>query len=247
MSQPTPSRPRAGRVAAVISGAIAGLVAFALVVAGAVLLYANGQKDHDGYVSTGSDRFHTSTYALATDDLDIDTNAPDWIDEDSALGHIRLKATSRDGKPVFVGIAKTKDVDAYLRGAGHATVTDVDYPSFHATYRTHPGGRPAPPVAQRFWTVSANGAGMQTVDWKVRSGNWSVVVMNADGSKNVDAGVSAGTDAPWLSAAGWASIGGGAVFALLAGTLIYVGLRRPRDPREPAAPAPAPAPAPAAA
>jgi hypothetical protein len=239
MSQQNSSSPSGGRVAAVVGGAVAGLVAFALVVSGGVLLYANGQKDHDGYISTGSDRFHTSTYALATDDLDNHTDVPDWIDDGAALGHVRLKATSRDGKPVFVGIAPTKDVKAYLSGAAHANVTDVEYSPFHATYRTHAGDRPAPPVAQRFWTASANGHGTQSVEWKVRDGNWSVVVMNADGSANVDAGVSAGADAPWLSAAGWVTIGGGAVFALLAGTLVYVGVRRPREPREPAALAPA--------
>ena len=165
MSHASQSRPSAGRVVAVVSGAVAGLVAFSLVVAGAVLLYANGQKDHDGYVSTGSDRFHTRTYALATDDLDVNTDAPDWVDTGAALGHVRLKATSRDGKPVFVGIAPTKDVDAYLRGTSHATVTDVDYAPFHATYRTRGGSRPAPPVAQRFWSASANGNGTQTVEW----------------------------------------------------------------------------------
>jgi hypothetical protein len=239
MSHASQSRPSAGRVVAVVSGAIAGLVAFGLVVAGAVLLYANGQKDHDGYVSTGSDRFHTRTYALATDDLDVNTDAPDWVDTGAALGHVRLKATSRDGKPVFVGIAPTKDVDAYLRGTSHATVTDVDYAPFHATYRTRGGSRPAPPVAQRFWSASANGNGTQTVEWKVRSGNWSVVVMNADGSANVDAGVSAGADAPWLSAVGWGTIGGGAVLAIIAGTLVFVGVRRPYEPRDPAGLAPA--------
>lgn len=239
MSHATQSRPGAGRIIAVVSGAVAGLVAFGLVVVGAVLLYANGQKDHDGYVSTGSDRFHTRTYALATDDLDVNTNAPDWVDTGAALGHVRLKATSRDGKPVFVGIARTKDVDAYLSGTSHATVTDVDYSPFHATYRTRSGSRPAPPVAQRFWSASANGNGTQTVEWKVRGGNWSVVVMNADGSANVDAGVSAGADAPWLSAVGWGTIGGGAVLAIIAGTLVFVGVRRPHEPREPAGLAPA--------
>src|SRR6185295_6589855 len=139
MSHATEPRPSAGRVVAVVSGAVAGLVAFGLVVVGAVLLYANGQKDHDGYVSTGSDRFHTRTYALATDDLDVNTDAPDWVDTGAALGHIRLKATSRAGKPVFVGIAPTKDVHAYLRGTSHATVTDVDYEPFHATDRTRGG------------------------------------------------------------------------------------------------------------
>jgi hypothetical protein len=237
MSQQNPSRPSGSRVAAVVGGAVAGLVAFVLVVTGGVLLYANGQKDHDGFLSTGSDRFHTSTYALATDDLDVNTDVPNWIDDGAALGHVRLKANSRDGKPVFVGIAPTKDVKAYLSGTAHANVTDVEYTPFRATYRTHAGDRPAPPVAQRFWTASANGHGTQTVEWKVRSGDWSVVVMNADGSANVNTGVSAGSDAPWLSDAGWITIGGGALFALIAGTLVYVGVRRPREPREPREPA----------
>ena len=239
MSEPTRSRSSAGRVAAVVSGSIVGLVAFGLVVVGAVLLYANGQKDHDGYVSTRSHNFQTRTYAIATDDLDVNTDAPDWVSDGSALGKIRVKATSNAGKPVFVGIAPTKDVDAYLRGAGHATLTDVEYPDFHASYETHPGGRPAPPVAQRFWTASANGAGKQTVQWKVRDGNWSVVVMNADGSANVDARVSAGANAPWLSAAGWGTLGGGALLMLAAGGLVYVGVRRPREHRAPSGLAPA--------
>jgi hypothetical protein len=238
MTQQSQSGQSAGRIVAIIGGAIAGIVAVGLVVAGAVLLYAEGQKDNDGYVSTGKDRFHTRTYALATDDLDVNTDMPGWFDESHVLGHIRLKASSRAGKPIFVGIAPTKDVNAYLRGTGHATVTDVDYSPFRATYRTRAGDRPAPPVAQRFWTASANGTGTQTVDWKVRGGNWSVVVMNADGSRNVDAGVKAGSDAPWLPTVGWGSIGGGVVLAILAGTLVYVGVRRPREPRAPAGLAP---------
>jgi hypothetical protein len=239
MTQPSPSRSNPGRVVATVTGAVAGVVAFGLVVVGAVLLWGNAQKDHDGYISTGSDRFHTRTYALATDDLDIDTDAPDWLVDGPVLGKIRLEATSRAGKPVFVGIAPTKDVDAYLRGTGHATVTDVDYSPFRASYDTRSGGRPAPPVAQRFWTASANGAGTRTLEWKVRDGNWSVVVMNADGSANVDAGVSAGSDAPWLPSAGWGSLGGGVVLMVIAGTLIFVGVRRPRDDRSPAGLAPA--------
>jgi hypothetical protein len=239
MSQPAPSQSSAGRVAATVGGAIAGLVAFGLIVVGAVLLYGNAQKDHDGYVSTGSDRFHTRTHALATDDLDVNSDGPDWVTDSSALGHIRLKATPRGDKPVFVGIAPTKDVDAYLRGASHATVTDVDYSPFHASYRTHGGGAPAPPVAQRFWSASANGNGTQTVEWKVRDGNWSVVVMNADGSANVDAGVRAGADAPWLAAVGWGSLGGGVLLMVFAGALIYVGVRRPRGDYAPVGLAPA--------
>jgi hypothetical protein len=233
MPHATEPSPSAGRIVAVVSGAIAGLVAFGLVVAGAVLLYANGQKDHDGYVSTGSDRFHTRTYALATDDLDVNTDAPDWVDTGAALGHVRLKATSRDGKPVFVGIAPTKDVDAYLRGTSHATVTDVDYSPFHASYRTRSGSRPAPPVAQRFWSASANGNGTQTVEWKVRSGNWSVVVMNADGSADIHARVRAGARLPWLDELEIAAWVAAAVLLALGGGLLAAGVRRRPQPSSP--------------
>ena len=39
--------------------------------------------------------------------------------------------------------------------------------------------------------------------WKVRDRDWSVVIMNADGSAGVDAGVRAGADVPFLAPAGW--------------------------------------------
>jgi hypothetical protein len=238
MPRQTPAR-SAGRIVAVVAGALAALVAIGAFAAGGVLLYADGQKDHDGYVSTDSHRFHTNTYALATENLDLDTGGAHAIAGDSFLGHVRIRATSNDGKPVFVGIARTKDVDAYLGGTSHATVTDVEYgpfDRFDASYRTHAGERPGPPAAQRFWAASTSGPGARSVEWKVRDGNWSVVVMNADGSRRVDTDVKAGAEAPWLSGAAWTSLGAGAVLAALAAALLVTGLRGPRAPRpEPAA------------
>jgi hypothetical protein len=105
-------------------------------------------------------------------------------------------------------------------------VTDVSYPSFHASYDFYPGGRrPAAPAAQRFWVASAHGGGRQTVTWSVRRGDWSIVVMNADGTAGVDAGVSAGARLPFLAALGWSAVGGGLLLLVVAGGLMYVGLR----------------------
>jgi hypothetical protein len=237
MPRSTPAR-SAGRVAAVVAGALAALLAIGAFAVGGVLLYADGHKGHDGYLTTASHRFHTKTSALATQNIDLNTDAPDGLVDGSGLGHVRLRATSNAGKPVFVGIARTRDVDAYLRGTAHATVTDVNYGAFErfrASYRTHGGARPAPPAQQRFWTASTSGPGSRTLDWKARDGSWSVVVMNADGSPRVDTAVKVGSDAPWLTAAAWTSIGLGAVIAAIAAALLVAGLRPPRAPREPVA------------
>ena len=152
---------------------------------------------------------------------------------------MRLEVSSRNDKPVFVGIARTKDVSAYLRGTSHATVTDFHSDPFRAVYRAEPGAaRPAAPASKPIWAASAHGTGTQTVTWDVKHGDWSVVVMNADGSRGVDTGVSAGADFPILSALAWGSVGGGLVLLGVAALLIVAGTTAQRR-----APAPALAPA----
>jgi hypothetical protein len=226
----TTARPRRGaRIAALTAAAVLGLLAFGFVAAGGGLLWGNAQKDDQGYLTTHSDRFHTGTYALATENLDVDADVPHFLAGDDRYGDIRLRVTPRTDAPVFVGIARTRDVDAYLRGTSHATVTDVNYDPFSADYTAHPGRRPAGvPSAQRFWVASAQGSDPQTISWNVQKGQWSVVVMNADGSKGVDAGVSAGARIPYIATIGWISIGIGVLLVAGAGGLLYAGARPPR-------------------
>ncbi len=52
--------------------------------------------------------------------------------------------------------------------------------------------------------------------------------MNADGSRGVDTGVSAGARLPFLAAVGWGTAGTGLLLLVVAGALMYVGLRAPR-------------------
>ena len=107
---------------------------------------------------------------------------------ESLYGKVRLQASSRDGQPVFAGIARTSDVNAYLRGTAHSTLTDLEVDPFVPSYRTTPGTRtPARPGAQDFWVASAEGTGTRTLNWDVEDGDYSVVLMNADGSPRVDA------------------------------------------------------------
>ena len=246
--EPTTSdaaRPRRSgpRIAAIVTGGVAAAVAILVLAAGAALLWGDSQKDDRGYLATGSEPFATSTHALVSEDLDVDLDGAGWIMDRDDYGNVRLEVSSRTDEPIFVGIAPTRDVSAYLGRTSHASVTDVSYSPFRASYADHAGGqRPAPPADERFWTASAHGTGPQTVTWDVDDGNWSIVVMNADGSRGVDAGISAGAKVPFLTALAWITIAAGLALLAIAAVLVLLGVRTPDGrPTAPAAPAGNPA------
>ena len=221
---------RTGRIALVVTGALAALLASTLLLGGGLALYGEAEKDSNGYLNTDAERFEAGTRALATENLDVDIGGIDTGD----LGKVRLEAESRDGKDVFVGIARTSDVERYLANVPYTTVDDVEagpFDDFHADYTRHSGQRhPEAPEHAGIWAASNQGAGQQAVDWEIEDGDWSVVVMNADGSLGVDADISAGADLPFLDELGWTALGSGA-FALIAGiALMTLGIRRPGGP-----------------
>ena len=82
MSTPTPppsparSRWGAGRIILLVLGSLATLFALVLLATAGVLLWAHTQRDADGYFHTGAHSFSTPSYALESDDLDIDSEDP---------------------------------------------------------------------------------------------------------------------------------------------------------------------------
>ncbi len=127
-----------------------------------------------------------------------------------------VRATPADpAKPVFVGIAPRAEVAAYLTDVEHSELISVSFAPFRATYRTVPGSRtPEPPGRQTFWAVSAEGAGTQQVEAALQSGNWVVVVMNADASPQVAADLTAGVRSTLL---------GPITAGLIVGTIVLLG------------------------
>jgi hypothetical protein len=215
------------RIAATIAASLAALLSLGLLAAGGVLLWGESKKDDQGYLTTRTERFQTDTNALATGNLDLDLDGLDEVLDQDTYGKIRLNVDS--DAPVFVGIARTPDVTRYLRNTSHALVTDVSYPDFDADYDPQPGTkRPDKPATRDFWAASTQGAGQQTLTWDVEDGDWSIVVMNADTSRGVDARISAGAEAPLLAPLGWGmTIAGLLVLAFAAGAAV-VAARVPR-------------------
>ena len=238
MQQNTPytpaPRPSAGRIASLVAGSIAAVLAIGLIAAGTLLFWGESEKDEQGYLSTGKDRYAASTYALASDNLDIDLDGAGWIMDRDDLGKVRLAVESSAGKPrLRRGIARTSDVADYLRGTAHTEFyRHRHYSPFHASDRDrdHGGDRPAVPADQDFWAASAHGSGTQTIAWDLQDGDWSIVVMNADASRGVDTDISAAAKIPFLATLAWVSLAGALMLLITAGTLVYLGLRTPRPP-----------------
>jgi hypothetical protein len=219
----------AGRIALIVTGSLAALLA-AGSLAGAVWV-DKANTDSAGYVVTDDHRVQTVTHAFASDSLDVDTDF-DWF----INGGPKLRVSAESDKPLFIGIARTADVDRYLAGVEYDEVTDFEVDPFKLATERHAGtDYPAAPNGETIWAASVHGAGPQTLEWD-EQGQWSVVVMNEDGSSGVDAQLSFGAHVPHFA---WIGIGAaiaGGVFLLLAAGLIYLGVRPER--REPLAPAP---------
>src|SRR3954462_1174781 len=119
----TPTTPPApaprSRTAFVVGGIISAVVAVGLIVGGGALVWADHEKDSDGYLTTTEHRFAAKTAALSTENIDVNLGGADWVVNENHLGKVRLKADPANGKAVFVGIARTSDVGAYLRGVSH--------------------------------------------------------------------------------------------------------------------------------
>jgi hypothetical protein len=168
LSPPAPARPApaahepllppprsswtAARIVAVVLGSILGVAGLGLVTAGGTVGWAAAtQRDSSGYFHTDTQRLTTDGFALTSDVIELGDEArSDVIVED--LVDVRLRATSSDpATPVFVGIARTSDVDAYLRNVAHDVVTDLDGDRAEVDHRTVDGdATPADPRAQAF-------------------------------------------------------------------------------------------------
>lgn len=238
------SHPPTGRIIALAFGAIGVLVGLACMVTGGSLVLAHAtQRDASGFFTSGSERLETVTYAVTSDEIDLGTD-PGRRERRFDLGDlatVRISARSAQETPVFVGIGPTADVDRYLDGVATARIDDVRFAPFGIRYAYQSGGAPAgPPADEGFWAATAEGSGRQSLEWDLESGQWSVVVMNADASPGVAVDTAIGAKVDWVLPLGLALLAF-ALLSLLGGAALLVfggvGLARRLDQAPPPGPA----------
>ena len=216
----------AGRITAVVVGALLILIAVVFLGAGGTALWAYSTQRDAGYVTTDVHHFSTAGSALATVPTDLGSGGTGWFYAPALLDKIRVRVTpASPGPAVFIGIARSADVDRYLAGVNQTVISEF----WKDQVKVVPGGTPSStPGTQDFWVASANGTGTQSVEWEPTSGSWTVVVMNADGRPGIDVRSDLGATLPALP---WIALGvllAGVVFGLGGGLLIAGAIRRSR-------------------
>ena len=223
---PRPTGWTAGRVVSVVAGAVLVLFSLGLLGAGGAAVWAQTTQRHGGYVDLGTTTYRTAGYAVASQTVSLHADTRGWDAASALFGTMRLRVTSTSGTaPVFIGIAPAGAADRYLAGVSYATVTGAS--GTGPVYTGRSGGPPAiAPGHAGIWSAHAAGTGTQVLIWPVKSGDWTVVAMNANGSRPVSLRVNAAATVPALP---WVAAGlliGGVLFLTGGAVLIAVPLRR---------------------
>jgi hypothetical protein len=208
---PTYDAAKATRTGRVIGGSVLAVVGAVIALGGGGVLALGGS---DGTFESGHRDISTKTTALVSEPAKINGTQ----DVTDALGHpsLRISADSvRNDRNVFIGIGPKAKVDRYLAGAPIDTVRDFSIDPWNLDKSARPGtAKPKPPASQSFWIAKSAGS-TAALDWKLRDGNWRVVVMNADGSRGVATMSEVAVKIPHLATV--------ALIALIAGVAMLIG------------------------
>jgi hypothetical protein len=217
---------KAGRIVMLVIGALCALVGLGLLAGAGVAGWANYQQRDGRYFTTPQAPFSGDSYALTTPRLDMMTGGglPEGTPADIA-GSVLVRGSTIDpAKEIFIGIGPRADVAAYLAGVRHTEIVDVRFDPFRALYREVSGTQaPTVPAQQSFWAATATGRGEQELTWDLRSGDWAVVVMNADASAPVAVNLQAGARSDLLGPVFIGLLIGGLVMLLIGVPLIVLG------------------------
>jgi len=217
-----------GRILLLVIGVIIIFPALALIVGGAGVLWVNSAyKDSEGFITTKTIELDKNSHAIVTQPVDIDVRAArmwEWHD------FVTFKVEGSNNNPskqTFIGIASKSDLDNYLSGVKYDEITEFHIHPLDIVSERHDGNSvPAAPTTQTFWIDSVHGPGTQVLEWELKTGTYSLVLMNADGSADVDLSVIVGAKIPALFWIGLGLVLGGIVILGLAGLFIYLAVRR---------------------
>jgi hypothetical protein len=231
IAQPTtsaepPKRRSGGHIAAIVVGIVMILPSLGALFGGTALLVARSAAADDGFFDVTLDRIESDGVAVTSIDLWDTADDPDepvvldWLDVEVRLAVEGAGPTDE----VFVGIARTDDVLDYLAGTEYSEAVEFDGREPRYLEMAGTGSIEAPGSID-IWDASASGSDEQVLTWEARSGDWSVVVMNADGSRDVAADVEVGVRSDALTTIAIVMLVLGGIGVIVSTILIVIGVR----------------------
>jgi len=195
------------RIAIGVALVVLGLFA---TVAGVALVVLVGA---DGSVGITSTQLIGSGYAITLPQLDV-PSLP-------AGQHVTLDVSlQQSDRPMFLGIAPSPDVDAYLRDVPIDVIEQLDQPGAARTSSVTGDAQPSAPASQPFWVITATGDA-PSISWKAQPGEWTLVVMAAQPHRPIDVTATGSVTLPLLGPLGFVVLGI-AIAVLGAGAWIIV-------------------------
>ena len=199
-----PQLARSGRNAvstwAMVAGVASIVLAAVLALGGAALWTAKeALPDDDGFFTTPAASCSADTFAITSDKLRLRINGVGGVTPALLLGDGRVTVRSRDGSSIFVGVAASDSVERYLGGVARTTMlperafAERRLPVCESSSGHAPS---AAPGSLPIWTTYSQGRSEQVITWKFKEGDWTVVIMNTNGKRGIDATVDAGATFP---------------------------------------------------
>lgn len=194
-----------------VIGIIALVVAVGAISIGGLSVWGHLAKaDEDGFMPGNTADLARDSHAIVVNnDMESGDKAVSTTTSNDFLMINRItskvKASNNDpSKEIFIGIGKDSDVESYLSGIEYHEMPflqDDTLPIVIRTESRHSGSsQPTNPQAEVFWIASAYGQGTQAAEWEYDDSDYSIVLMNADGSAgvNISAATSSKSSPSWL-------------------------------------------------
>ncbi len=231
---------RGGQIIAILMGGFLILISIPFLFGGGALLGVGGVFDQgDGYIGVDNVDLITSTQVIVAKELDIedmvidDSTRWNWNPSVGDFVTFKITADSNDGKDVFIGIVEDNHAMNYLKDVEYDYLTDFDVENYrhdpYIRYRRSSGDELTTlPTDVNIWEAEVSGPGLQTLKWSPEPGNYWLVIMNEDGSQDVNVETSMGAKVPIVGSIGRGMFLGGFVALAIGVAVVYYGAVKPR-------------------
>lgn len=107
------------------------------------------------------------------DGIPLVTTAPGALSLDGTT--VLVEAFAESSQPVFIGVGRTRDVEAYAADVSRQVLTGIAADGAPMLRREGSQSSGADPVQSDVWVASAVGAGSASLRWPEQEGSWTLV------------------------------------------------------------------------